>query len=411
MCAKRVKRAKLDLAVVLDTNALFTGSASYFVRKEVAELVKQHSSLPDLKIKWIVPEVVRDERQFQMFHAAQQMLPTIEKLERLLGHNLNITAEILNDRVEAAVSRQASELGLAIQPLAVAEVDWQRVMRDAAYRKPPFQPGEKQEKGFRDLLILETFLQTVTATPVSRKVARVVLVSNDQLLRDAATTRVSTAENVHILESLDALKGLINALGSAVDEAVIASIRDLAAKAFFNTSDETGLYYKASVGNGLQNALAKAQVNLPATAERYSVENWTIHPPQFVKKQGQRILWTTRFEARLKAVKSSPPQQQLSEFWQSLYPSGSDPKGVHQIALQKALQTTSVPMASLSRPISSVDWGTLSTSMASAFGIQDQLVGNGTAIVDVAWSLSLTTSNKLTKLILESIDFIEVIWD
>src|ERR1700722_2958937 len=98
MSTKRVKPPHLRLDVVLDTNALFTGSANYFLRKEVADLIEQNSKPSDLTIRWIVPEIVRHERHFQMLQAALQMLPTIERLERLLGHNLNITKEILDTR-------------------------------------------------------------------------------------------------------------------------------------------------------------------------------------------------------------------------------------------------------------------------------------------------------------------------
>jgi hypothetical protein len=268
MCPKRVKPPHLELKVVIDTNALFTGSASNFLRKEVADLISQNSSLPDLTIRWIVPEVVRHERQFQMQQAALQMLPTIERLERLLGHNLNITREILDARVNEAVDRQVQEHGITVQPLSSTDVDWPRVILDASYRRPPFQLGEK-EKGFRDALILETFLQIVQSSPASRSIVRLALVSADQLLRDAAQSRLASATNVHILESVDALKDLINTVGSSVDEQFIAAIKERAAGIFFKSGDEGTLYYKASVGTKLDQALGSASIKLPADAYRY----------------------------------------------------------------------------------------------------------------------------------------------
>jgi hypothetical protein len=397
MCAKKIKPPQLELSVVLDTNALYTGSASYFVKKEVADLVEQQSA-PDLKIKWIVPDTVRHERQFQMLQAAEQMLPTIERLEKLLGHNLNITPAILSDRVAAAVDHQVTQLGLSIQPLSVTDVDWQRLMRDAAYRKPPFETGEK-EKGFRDSLILETFLQVVAATPVSRNIARAVLVSNDRLLRDAATSRIASAANVHILESIEALKGLINTLGSSVDEAFIASIRDRASDAFFTPQVESTLFYKASVSTGLKDCLKKAEIKLPPTAERYVIENWTVNHAQFAKKEGQRIFWTSRFEARLKAVKS-PPQLQLSEPWQTVYPGGTTLKSLSSILTPPSPQLEWAYK----------DWTTYNVT-GPVLGGEDQIVGHGTASLDAAWSLAVTTAGTLTKLKLESIDFVEVVWD
>lgn len=90
MPKKRVKPPHLELTVVLDTNTLFTGLAHFFLRKEVGELIEQHSQHPDLTVHWIVPEVVCHEREFQMFDQALLLLPHVEKVERLLGHNLNI---------------------------------------------------------------------------------------------------------------------------------------------------------------------------------------------------------------------------------------------------------------------------------------------------------------------------------
>lgn len=163
---RRVKPRQLELRVVLDTNALYTGSASYFLRKEVGSLIEQHRALPDLTIHWIIPEIVRQERQFQMLQAALQFLPAIEKIERLLGHNLNITRDILEMRVREAIDRQIDQYGITIQSLNPSNVDWKRLIDDASYRRPPFEPGDK-EKGFKDAIIIETFVQIVAISPAS----------------------------------------------------------------------------------------------------------------------------------------------------------------------------------------------------------------------------------------------------
>jgi hypothetical protein len=42
--------------------------------------------------------------------------------------------------------------------------------------------------------------------------------------------------------------------------------------------------------------------------------------------------------------------------------------------------------------------------------MEEQLVGHGTASLDATWSLAVTTSGTLTKLQLESIQFVEAIW-
>jgi hypothetical protein len=394
--------------VVLDTSALYTGSASYFLRKEVGDLIREHAQLPDLRVQWYVPEVARHERQFQMLQEAYTFRPTVERLERLLGHNLNITPDILDMRVREAVERQILEYGLIVHTLDTANVDWPRVILDATYRRAPFQTGEK-EKGFRDALILETLVQIAADTPTSPSVARLAFVSADQLLRDAALARTAAASNVHVLESVDALKGLINTLGSAVDEQFIAAVRQRAADSFYRSNDESSLYYKASVGTALQQALKDAPIQLPVGADRYRLDGWNLALPRFVSKQGQRINWATRFEARLKAVKTVP-----STAW----------KPSPGIVLSST-GLTSGPPAEKSEGIltfGSAKWPVVSDWVSSTehvfptgtqwvFSGDEQTVTTGTAVFDVSWGVSVATSGLLTKAALTSVDFVEVVWN
>jgi hypothetical protein len=118
-----------QLRVVFDTNALYTGSASDLVQQEAANLIKQ-SAFPDLQIQWYLPEIVRHERQYQMQKRALELLPAIARVERLLGHNLAITQEILISSVEKAVCQRQEELGLLSLGLDYGKVEWQRVILD-----------------------------------------------------------------------------------------------------------------------------------------------------------------------------------------------------------------------------------------------------------------------------------------
>jgi hypothetical protein len=430
MSPKRVQPPHLKLEVVFDTNALYTGSAHYFLKKEVGDLIERNSNPSDLTIRWTVPEIVRHERQFQMMQVAFQMLPTIEKLERLLGNNLNITEGILETRVKEAVDRQIQRFSLVVQPLNSTDVNWQRVILDAAYRKAPFQFGET-EKGFRDALILETFVQIVASSPTGRSVARLAFVSGDQILRNATQSRLGGATNVHLLESVDALKGLINTLSSTVDEEFIAAIRPRAAEVFFKLSDKKTLYYKASVRDALEKTLKAANVKLPTGADKYEIENWTISPPQFVKKETQRIHWTTRFEAKLKALKSAATLEWArsgsSVPLSSLIPGNAADGAAAPSYSSSALMTAATrgfwqsPKVHFQASPPSVSFATSPTvSLAStptsifaptfAGTVDDQFVGSGAATLDASWSLAVTTSGTLTKPRLESVAFVEVVW-
>jgi hypothetical protein len=351
-----------------------------------------------------------------MLNEALQLLPAVEKLERVLGHNLNITRDILETRVREAIDRQVEHFGIIIQSLTTGGVDWARLVIDAAYRRPPFQRGEK-EKGFRDAVILETFIQLVTDAPSSPTTARVVLVSSDQLLRDAAQHRLEGRTNVDVVDSVDALKGLINTLGSTVDEQFIAAIKDKAKDLFYKPNDKGSLYYRASVKELLNQALEGAKMQLPSGAERYTIEQWTINQPRFVRKQSQRIHWSTRFEARLKALKSKP--------WPTIEWSSPPPESPSQAFIGSGVGNAAtisplffgsegLPPSGYIRGLSA---NITPTSLYTPgltpglIGMDDQLVGYGTANLDVSWSLAVATTGKLTKPQLESVTFVEIVWD
>ena len=211
---KRAKTRTGFLKVVFDTNVLYTQQASDLLRREALELIQKNSNHADLKVEWLLPETVRHERQFQMNQWGEELLPPLQRLERLLGHGLGITKEVIEQRINEAVESQLSNTGLTVLLLDVNRVDWNRLMLDAAYRLPPFQAGP--EKGFRDALVVESFTQLVEDSPKSPQSCRVALVTGDKLMTESVNTRIGSASNVRILPSLEELQSLISTLVAEV---------------------------------------------------------------------------------------------------------------------------------------------------------------------------------------------------
>jgi hypothetical protein len=259
-------------------------------------------------------------------------------------------------------------------------------------------------------------LQVVGDSPSSASAARIVLVSGDKLLRDAAQARVSSS-NVHILESIDSLKDLVNTLGSAIDEQFIASIRVKAEQLFYKHKDENTLYYNAGISTSLHQALLQAKPTLPVGSERYSIEKWGLKPPQFVRKQGQRIYWSTRFEARLKALKTAPQPETPRFFysWRGV-PSyvEANLSNVTDVSSGTVLmpQTGQVEFSNVAPDLYQSTARDVAGKAVTSFGTnEDQVVGYGTANLDVSWSHSVTTSKTLTRPKVENVNFVEVIWE
>jgi PIN domain len=406
------KQQKPQLLVVFDTNALFTGSASDLIKQEAANLIKE-STFGDLEIRWYLPEMVRHERQYQMQKKALELLPPIAKVERLLGHNLAITEQTLIESVEKVVSQRLEEHRLLILTQDYKKVDWHTVALDAAYRKPPFQEGEA-EKGFRDRMIVECFLQLVDASPKTPAICRIVLVSGDRLVAQAVADRTTGLTNTRVLAALDELKGLINTLVSQVDEGFLATLKPKAKKMFFMPKEQSSLFYKMNIREKLTEAFAKELSALPPGATARTDGAWIISEPEFVQKAGSRIQWTSRIEIRTEASRVSyriPP---------------IDPTIVSKAAPGNQLATDSLLYTQIPNLLGSqtlnlaapgqwvnmantrIDLGNYGMSLEAGNAITTH---RGVDVYEILWSADVTTKGELRRPSIEEIRHGELSWE
>src|ERR1039457_2656185 len=108
----RPKRSVRELRIVLDTNALYTQSASDLLSTEIRETIQANSAHPDIKIFWYLPETVVLERHYRMSERAAALLPHLQKIEALLGHNFGITEDKLRSEVDSVIASQLAKFGL-----------------------------------------------------------------------------------------------------------------------------------------------------------------------------------------------------------------------------------------------------------------------------------------------------------
>jgi hypothetical protein len=405
---KRRKQPTPQLRVVFDTNILYTGSASDLVRQEVVNLIKE-SAFPDLEIQWYLPEVVRHERQYQMQKRALELLPAVTKVERLLGHNLAITEQILVQSVEKVVSQRHEELGLLSLPLSYAHVDWHGVFLDAVYRRPPFKEGET-EKGFRDRIVVECFLQLVADSPRTPKICRIVLVSGDGLVVRAVEDRTAGLINTNVLSTLEELKGLINTLVSQVDERFLAILKPKAKKLFFVPKDESTLFYKERIREKLQDKFATELALPPQGATSRTNGTWLIGAPNFVKKTARRIQWTSSIDIEAEASKTahrSPtfasgpinhlrPAESYTQLSDLMFAQNPGFEALGRMGLLSDLVT---PAETSEPPI-------ILTSADS--GIKTH---KGVDRYDVLWSADVTTSKELRRPSIDEVRRLEPTWE
>lgn len=396
-----------ELKVVLDTNAIYTQSNSCLLNHEIFELIKASTKHKDLTITWFLPEIVRHERQYQMLKQSVELLPSVQKLERILGHNLNITEDIIKQRVEETINRQVKDLNINLIQLNLENVDWNRLILDAAYRQPPFSATEK-EKGFRDALITESFIQLVSVSPKTPKICRVALVTNDGLLAKAVMDRTGDAGNIRVLLTLEELKGLINTLVSEMSEEFIGKILPKATSYFFEPGQQNTLFYKEKVSQRLRDEFGEKLRELPSGADEREQGTTYIGPPRFVKKEGQRIFWVNRISVEVKAYKyESSPSTVSNIFGTSglgLTPSYLSSPGI-------GLQTHTPKLSSLILA-SIIDKSKVDIGSFPIIAGGKSLYKTGKIIFEVTWSVSVTRiKESLSKPKIESVRYVEAVWE
>jgi hypothetical protein len=317
-----------------------------------------------------------------------------------------LTDQALLDRVEAKINQKKSELGLQELHLDHAAIDWPSLIHAAEYRIPPFEGGEK-EKGFRDALIAESFLQLLDASPKTPALCRVVLVTSDQLLTQAVNSRIMSSPNASVLQNIEELKGLINTLVSNVGEDFIARLKPKAAELFFVSSDDKDvLYYKENIGERLREKFGPDLDARPDGTTFRQNGKWLIAPPNFSHKVGRKIFWTSRIEIQVEAgvtardenVSAGIPAQILSTsantyanlaFFNSAG-SYSNPN----------LYGEGVNTSIVNKPL---DWSYVLTDPAP----KKIITHKGTDVFEVLWSAELTMSKDLKKASVEDIRHVE----
>jgi PIN domain len=285
--------AKTTVHIFLDTNALFTEAADRLIAVELGEFILK-SSENDLDTRWYIPSVVTGERRFQMFERAKRLLPQLDRVEKLLGHNLGITEDVLSTRVDDAIKRQIEAHKLNEVGFDQSIVDWQDMVRKSILRQPPFEGGES-EKGFRDAIVLETFCQLVSDLPKSSQICRIILLSNDGRLVEAAQERMVERSNVTLAKDLDAVKTIMNALASKITQDAVSALLPRAFDLFFKPNEDKTLYYTSGIREKIRSTFAKELDGVPQGFDYVTTKAINIvTPPTFLIKEGQRLTFSTR---------------------------------------------------------------------------------------------------------------------
>jgi hypothetical protein len=212
----------LSVTVAFDTNAIQTHPrefASPAVRRLTAT-ARDH-----LKLRWLVPEMVRLEREQQMREEALKLLRAKANFEFLTQTTFPVTTALIEQRVAEASARQMAETGLKPLRLKDRHIDWALLFADAAARRGLFAEGDVEgEKGFRDRIIAETFLQL---PPKSERgwPQRIFFVTDDKGLTDYVQQRMGQRADVSVIRNINEMANELNTLNAGLQEQAVAGYR------------------------------------------------------------------------------------------------------------------------------------------------------------------------------------------
>ena len=431
----------LELRIVLDTSAIHTESEGYLLAMEIGALAKNQRGDPNLNLRWYLPDVVVQERQFQIQQRAVKLFQNVADLEKVIGRSLDVTERQIRELVSQRVNEQIREYGLSVSQLAHDQVNWPLMIERAISRQPPFDVKPSVEKGFRDALILETFMQLVESSPADRTQCRLVFVTKDELLTTAVTQRTTTKTNVHILKSTDEVKGFISTLLSTVSEDLVKAWQ-ATAKEYFGIRKEEGkgVFYPFKVDERIKSDFKEDLAALPDGANRRENEwKWLIiGAPRFVKKQHDRVWWASKVKIRATAfantsyryVVDSPAEMFLpsaavvsgsaivpADFPQSVSPNyGSEGRPFSSgMTVAPAIRPFSSGMVvePLWNPGNVPEGSAITSSGAIVPGYllnPERVFAEGDTAFAVNWSVAVNAQGEFREPRLESVEFVETTW-
>lgn len=383
------------LLVFFDTNVLYTQAASDLLQNEVRKFIEENSDHVDLDVCWHLPSVVVEERRFQMLSKGRDLLPNLRKLEKLLGHSFGVGDDTLELHVDNAIGKSLKELNIEIVDADTNGIDWKDIISRATSRKPPFEPGDK-EKGFRDAVIAQSFLQTLASNPSTPTICRLVFVTSDQRLSEYIEEQSKTAKNVRLLQNLDELESLINTLVSKVSEEFAEELTKKASNIFFVKQDEKTLYYKEMLKEKIRDQFSDVFDDPIIDGCLRNQGTWWISEPIFVKKVRQRVHWISMVEPEFEIYHyedaDSPPDNEFGRALAGLAGLADRNRGAHG-ASEFGLKETAASRA--------FGKGLLSQAL-SQIKVTDL---EGRDRFEVHWSVSLSQAENLVRPSIDEIKY------
>lgn len=269
--------------VIVDTNVLWHKDKGYIVNPDVDSFWDKHSDTFPMKL--ILPEVVKGELLFQqttsalkLLEKANQEISDISRItEKKYSHR--VTHERIKKEVEERFSGWLASRKAEVKSTPTLEIDWNNVIQLAIWRKPPFiadPENQKNEKGFRDAMILET---VASVCRFYSSEVNIAFICNDFALRKAADERLGKIESFSTYESLKDFESFIELTKKNLTERFVKSILSRAKEKFHDEKDRDCLIYKDNFYQRLRESFVlRLNLRYPKVSPRiHFLDNQKVH--------------------------------------------------------------------------------------------------------------------------------------
>jgi hypothetical protein len=326
MSAKR--RLISQFHIAFDTNALYTEAENKLINDALSKFIIDKTKIEQPKVAWYLLEIVRAERYHQMLLVGEKFLSQVDRIEKLLGKKYGITADDVKKSIDEVIDKEAQQYGLQLRKLDTKKVDWPSLIDRATSRTAPFEEGPK-EKGFRDSIVLETFLQMVDALSKDHS-QKFVLITKDKRLKDALDDRAKTAKHIITVADLQALESMLNAYVSQIDEAEIDEILQNAQLLFFEEGAGRSLLSEWKIESKIrdQNLYSGYLYELPSgrgSETTVTAKISSVGPTTFVEEAHGDFTFVTRLTFSRAAA---TPTSDYLQFRAGPFKSNTSPYGV-----------------------------------------------------------------------------------
>ena len=262
--------------IFVDTNVLHVNDKKDLVSQDFEAFWENH--ILDLELTLVVPYVVYGELLFQLTSSA---LTTFKRAEEAINRlsaasTINYGHRITESRVRRDIKNRLDSWLLNKKaetlPTPVHAIEWDRLIEDSIWRKPPFYLDPKKEdveKGFRDSIILETLVFHAK----ENQDKTIIFLSGDNLLRESVSGRLKKASKVKVMESLEDVDAYFKLMRENFTEEFVDSIIDKASLKFLNNKDRNSLVFKEKLGSKLVK-LAGELITNPGAAAQLKIDGF-----------------------------------------------------------------------------------------------------------------------------------------